>query len=63
MSWLAWIVLAVLAAATVVWLVRRFRTENSRIDGMMRDFDRENPRREPGSPSPARRLTGLRRRR
>jgi hypothetical protein len=63
MSWLAWIVLAVLAAATVVWLVRRFRTENSRIDGMLRDFDRENPRREPGSPSPSRRLAGLRRRR
>jgi len=63
MNWLAWIVLAVLAMATVIWLVRRFRTENSRIDGMMRDFDRENPRREPGSPSPARRLAGLRRRR
>ncbi len=63
MNWLAWIVLAVLAAATVIWLVRRFRTENSRIDGMLRDFDRENPRREPGSPSPARRLAGLRRRR
>jgi len=63
MNWLAWIVLAVLAMATVIWLVRRFRTENSRIDGMMADFDRENPRREPGSPSPARRLAGLRRRR
>ncbi len=32
MNWLAWIVLAVLAAATVIWLVRRFRTENSRIE-------------------------------
>jgi hypothetical protein len=38
------------------------RTENRKIDGMLRDFDRENPRREPGSPSPARRLAGLRRR-
>ncbi len=63
MSWLAWIVLAVLAAATVIWLVRRFRTEGRRIDGMMRDFDRENPRHEPGSPSHARRLAGIRRRR
>ena len=63
MNWLAWIVLAVLAVAAVIWLVRRFRTENSRIDGILRDFHRENPRREPGSPSTARRLTGLRRRR
>ena len=52
MNWLAWIVLAVLAVAAMVWLVRRFRTEGRRIDGMMRDFDRENPRQEPGSPSP-----------
>jgi len=63
MNWLAWIVLAVLAAAAVVWLVRRFRTEGRRIDGMMRDFDRENPRQEQGSPSHARRLAGIRRRR
>jgi hypothetical protein len=63
MDWLAWIVLAVLAAATVVWLVRRFRTENRRIDDLTRSFDRDNPRQEPGSPSPARRLAGLRRRR
>jgi hypothetical protein len=63
MNWLAWLVLAALVAATVVWLVRRFRAENSRIDGMLRDFDRDNPRHEPGSPSPARRLAGLRRRR
>lgn len=63
MSWLAWIVLAVLAVATVVWAVRRFRTENRRINTLMRDFDRDNPRREPGSPSPVRRLAGLRRRR
>jgi hypothetical protein len=36
-----------LAAATVIWLVRRFRTEDNRINGILRDFDRENPRREP----------------
>jgi hypothetical protein len=63
MDWLAWIVVAALAAATAIWLVRRFRTENRRLDGMMRDFERENPRREPGSSSGARRLEGLRRRR
>ena len=63
MNWLAWIVLAALAVAVAIWLVRRFRTENRKIDGMLRDFHRENPRREPGSPSPARRLAGLRRRR
>ncbi len=63
MDWLAWIVLAALATAAVVWLVRRFRTENRRINGMISDFDRANPRSEPGSPSPARRLAGLRRRR
>jgi hypothetical protein len=63
MDWLAWMVLAVLVAATAIWLVRRFRTENRNIEGMLREFDRENPRREPGSPSPARRLAGIRRRR
>ena len=63
MNWLAWIVLAAMATATVVWIVRRLRTENRRVDGMISDFNRENPRREPGSPSPARRLAGLRRRR
>ncbi len=63
MNWLAWIVLAVLVATALVWLLRRFRTENRRLGGMLRDFDRENPRREPGSPSPARRLASLRRRR
>ena len=63
MDWLAWIVLAALAVATAVLTVRRFRRENRRIDGMLRNFDRENPRREPGSPSPARRLAGIRRRR
>jgi hypothetical protein len=63
MNWLAWILLAVLVVAAVVWLVRRFRTESRRIDGMMRDFDRKNPRQEPGSPSHARRLAGIRRRR
>ena len=63
MDWLAWIVLIALAVASVLWLVRRFRTENRRIDGMISDFNRENPRREPGSPSPARRLAGIRRRR
>lgn len=63
MDWLAWMVLVALALVSVLWLVRRFRTENRRLDGMLRDFDRENPRREPGSPSPARRLAGLRRRR
>jgi hypothetical protein len=47
MEWLAWFVVAALVAMTVVWLVRRFRTENRRIDGMLRDFDRENPRQEP----------------
>ncbi|MFY9919720.1 MAG: hypothetical protein WAL26_15160 [Mycobacterium sp.] len=63
MDWLAWIVLAALALASALWLVRRFRAENRRINGMLRDFNRENPRREPGLPSPARRLVGLRRRR
>jgi hypothetical protein len=63
MDWLAWMVLAVLVAATAVWLVRRFRTENRNIDGMLREFDRENPRSEPGSLSPARRLASIRRRR
>jgi hypothetical protein len=63
MDWLAWIVLAALALASVLWLVRRFRTENHKLDGMISDFNRENPRREPGSPSPAGRLAGLRRRR
>ena len=63
MDWLAWIVLIALAVASVLWLVRRFRTENRRIDGMISDFNRENPRREPGSPSPARRLAGIPRRR
>jgi hypothetical protein len=63
MDWLAWIVLVALALASVLWLVRRFRAENRKLDGMMRDFDRENPRREPGSPSSARRLAGIRRRR
>ncbi len=63
MDWIAWIVLAVVAAAVVIWLVRRFRTENRRIDSMLRDFDRENPRREPGGPSPARKVASLRRRR
>ncbi len=47
MDWLAWIVLVVLAVASVLWLVRRFRTENRRLDGMIRDFNRENPRHEP----------------
>ena len=63
MDWLAWIVVAAVAVMMLVWLVRRFRTENRSIDGMIREFDRENPRREPGSPSPGRRLAGLRRRR
>jgi hypothetical protein len=55
--------LAALVVAVAVWLARKVRAENRKIDGMLRDFDRENPRREPGSPSPARRLAGLRRRR
>ena len=63
MGWLAWVVLAELVAMTVVWLVRRFRTENRRIDGMLRDFDRENPRQEPALPAQHRRLAVLRRRR
>jgi hypothetical protein len=63
MDWLAWIVLAALATATVVWIVRRFRTENRRIESMISDFDRENPRQEPGCPSPTRRLAVIRRRR
>ena len=63
MDWLAWIVLAALALASALWLVRRFRTENRRVDGIISDFNRDNPRSEPGSPSPAPRLAGLRRRR
>lgn len=63
MDWLAWIVLAALALASVLWLVRRFRTENHKLDGMISDFNRENPRSEPGSASPTRKLAGLRRRR
>jgi hypothetical protein len=63
MDLLAWIVLAVLVTATVVWLVRRFVTENRKIDGMLRGFDRENPRSEPALAPHPRRLAGLRRRR
>jgi hypothetical protein len=63
MEWLAWVVLAALVAVAVVWLVRRFLTENRRIDGMLRDFDRENPRHEPAPRPQHRRLAGLRRRR
>jgi len=63
MNWLAWILLAVLAAAVMVWLARRFRTEGRRIDGMMRDFDRETRVRSPDPQSHARRLAGIRRRR
>ena len=63
MDWLAWIVLAALATASVVWIVRRFRAENRKLHGMISDFNRENPRREPGSVPLSRRLVGLRRRR
>jgi hypothetical protein len=63
MDWLAWTVLVVLAVASVLWLVRRFRSENRRLDGMIRDFNRENPRHEPALPTPGRRLADLRRRR
>ncbi len=63
MDWLAWIVLAALAMASVVWIVRRFRAENRKLDGMISDFNRENPRREAGSVPLPRRLVGLRRRR
>jgi hypothetical protein len=63
MDWLAWIVLAALATSTVVWIVRRFRSENRKIDGMISDFNRENPRREPGHVPLSRRLVALRRRR
>ncbi len=54
MDWLAWIVLAALATATVVWIVRRFRAENRRLNAMISDFNREHPRREPGFASQAR---------
>jgi hypothetical protein len=63
MYWLAWVVLAALVAMTAVWLVRRFLAENHRIDTMLRDFDRENPRHEPALPAQHRRLAALRRRR
>ena len=63
MEWLAWVVLAALVAVMLVWLVRSFRIENRRIDGMVRDFDRENPRHEPALPSQPRRVAGLRGRR
>ena len=63
MDWLAWIVLAALAMASVVWIVRRFRAENRRLDGMISDFNRENPRREPGFAVARGRLAGIRRRR
>jgi hypothetical protein len=63
MSWLAWIVLAVLAAAVLVLVVRRFRAENRKLKMMMLQFERENPRREPGTTPAARRPVGLRRRR
>jgi hypothetical protein len=63
MEWLAWIVLAALATATAVWIVRRFRAENRKLDGMISDFNRENPRREPESVPLSRRLVSLRRRR
>ncbi len=63
MDWLAWIVLAALATATVVWIVRRFRAENRRLNAMISDFNREHPRREPGFATQAGRLVGIRRRR
>jgi len=63
MNWLTWIVVAVLVVAAVIWLVRRFRTEGRRIDDIIRDFDRENPRREPGAPASGRRLAAILRRR
>ena len=63
MDWVAWIVLAALAMACVVWFVRRWRTESRRLDGILRDFNREHPRREPGFATRARRLVGARRRR
>ena len=63
MDWLAWIVLAALATATVVWIVRRFRAENRRLNAMISDFNREHPRREPGFATQTRRLVGIRRRR
>jgi hypothetical protein len=63
MNWLAWIVLAVLVAAVLVLVVRRFRAENRKLNTMMLEFEREHPRREPGSPAAARRPVGLRRRR
>ncbi len=63
MDWLAWIVLAALATATAVWIVRRFRAENRRLNGMISDFNREHPRREPGFATHARRLVSVRRRR
>ena len=62
MDWLAWIVLAALATATAVWIVRRFRAENRRLNGMISDFNREHPRREPGFATHARRLVSVRRR-
>jgi hypothetical protein len=61
MELLGWIVLAALATATVVWLVRRFTAENRKIDEILRDFDRDNPRSEPALVLP-RRLAALRRR-
>ena len=63
LDWLAWIVLAALVVATAWWLVHRVRAENRRITGLIRDFDRENPRREPGFATRARRAVGIRRRR
>ena len=59
MDWLAWIVLAALATASVVWIVRRFRAENRRIDGILRDFDHEFPRREPGLGTRATHVVGI----
>ena len=63
MNWLAWVVLAVVVVTVALWLVRRFRTEGHRIDGLLRDFDRKNPRHEPALATPHRRLAALRRRR
>jgi hypothetical protein len=62
-EWLVLIVSCAAAGVTVMWLVRRFLTENRRIDEMIRDFNRQNPRHEPALPPRSSRVDGLRRRR
>lgn len=39
---------ALIFLAFSVWVIQRFRTEKTRIAGLVRDFNRDHPVREPG---------------